>query len=731
MNTDPEVSSAGKEAIKGEAEVSSRHENDMRAIIFAHQFTQIDDEHESTSAIKGSFLYYHRKTKGLRKILLLVILAMFLTSKPSWCIERGTEINDDCSIDVNGNYYNTSHGVYFDSKITFIVSFVAMYLIILLQVLKVQASTKVSQMESTKLILQVTVFFFSLLLSALETFDFIPNSDFNNALKVFFIMVYFKSILRAFTKLATIISQSASIFILEISSLLIFSVLAMVIFENLEIGQEDDLYAWSFSSFTRSFDSLFILSLGENNPEVLLEAYHNSVFYTIFFVIFTFLVTILIGSLVAGILFFFMKRLYIKTLNQTAAKYPNFDQILDPLLAKPYTKSKDIEEVEAQLHIPEGTDLEEFVRQRTRASAKEKLKRLATKITEVNRTTGAKSFLSQKDSYKQLKKSVFYKIFISLCAIYTACIPAFLVSKSNQEVIDYYQTSEVFAIIFLINFYFKHKFSLKESFWGVYNVLDLTTSFGIIVFSNILFLYPVDYREEVIISQMSFFYIWSFCCIFKLMMFNDVLCGLVNYKIIIKTAIHILPLLQDMISILLILLLFYSTIGMSIFGGMINSSFPQKYEELTGNSIPNQYQNMNYNDIFNSMATMSLYYLDFVMPTLSYSMVVFRSSNSNPTSFLFVKLFFYSFIIISNLIIFKLLVGFIIDFLGSNIDLNEATYRKQVSVFEKYDIIDLLWRKDIIDENKKTLLPSDIEASRERDISVDRSAVEESSVAEE
>lgn len=703
MNPDRDDPRAAKEDAKAAPEVTSRFGEDMRAIFFAHRFAQMDDEKETLSAIRGSFLYYHRKTKALRKVLLFVVLVCFFTSKPSWCIEMDSRITPDCSLDINGNFYNTSHAYYLDAKISFIASFAAMYFIILMQVFKVHASERVSSIESTKLVLQIALFFLALLLSALETFGFIPNSDFNNALKIFFIMTYFKSILRAFTKLAQILYLSLSIWYLQISALLLFAVVAMVIFENVPIGQDDPTYRWNFTSFAKSFDSLFLMMLGENHPEVLLEAYNANVFYTAFFVLFTLLVTILIGSLSAGVLFFFMKRLYVANLNGLAAKYPEFDNVLEPHLSQPFVDHAALGEVQALLHAPAGADVEALRRERVAAAARAKLTRLLRKIAEVNHTVGGKTHIAQREQYKRVKHSVLYKVGISLSALYCACIPAFLIARTNQEVMDYYQTSEIFGILFLVDFYFRHRFSLKENFWSASNLLNLITSFAVVVLSNVLFLYPVDYRDSAIISQQVLFHLWAFSCIYKVLLFNEVLAGLVNYRIIMKTIQHILPLLFDMLSILLILLFAYSTICMSMFGGTINSAFPAAYRQLTGEDVEFDLQNMNYNDIFNSISTLCLIYLDYGMAIIHFSLVAFRSQSASPTKFVFVKLFLYSFVIVANLIIFKLVVGFIIDFLQSYVASNQDKYQRQVSMFEKYDIIDLLWRRDLDDAGRREL----------------------------
>ena len=63
--------------------------------------------------------------------------------------------------------------------------------------LKVQTMDKEFLIEKIKLFLQISIFTVSLIITILETLEYVEKSDFNNLFKFLFILAYFKSILRA------------------------------------------------------------------------------------------------------------------------------------------------------------------------------------------------------------------------------------------------------------------------------------------------------------------------------------------------------------------------------------------------------------------------------------------------------------------------------------------------------------------------------------------------------
>ncbi len=159
----------------------------------------------------------------------------------------------------------------------------------------------------------------------METFHFIEKSDFNNTFKLLFVLVYFRSILKGVGKVGVMLQKSRSILLLVFITLFFFSVIARVIFENVEIGQDGMIYGYSFINIWRSLDSMFLLMLMENFPDILLEAYGISTLYFIFFFIYIIFASIIVLSLVVGVFYFHFKNFYVYNLNKVVGKYDNFE----------------------------------------------------------------------------------------------------------------------------------------------------------------------------------------------------------------------------------------------------------------------------------------------------------------------------------------------------------------------------------------------------------------------
>ena len=56
---------------------------------------------------------------------------------------------------------------------------------------------------------------------------------------------------------------------------------------------------------------------------------------------------------------------------------------------------------------------------------------------------------------------------------------------------------------------------------------------------------------------------------------------LVNYEIIIRTITTVYPLIRDLLTLLFVVMLFGSTVLMTLYGGKLNSSYEKYYREIS------------------------------------------------------------------------------------------------------------------------------------------------------
>jgi len=151
--------------------------------------------------------------------------------------------------------------------------------------------------------LMIGIFSINLTLTCLELIGLIGGSELNNFLKISFIMVHFNDVLRSFYRMVLMIKESANILIVFGSSLLFFTVLSRILFDGLEIGQDEDsiVFTYSFTSFFRTFESMFITALMENFPDVVIDAYNLNPLFAIYFGFIILFCSIVVFGTVVGV----------------------------------------------------------------------------------------------------------------------------------------------------------------------------------------------------------------------------------------------------------------------------------------------------------------------------------------------------------------------------------------------------------------------------------------------
>lgn len=155
--------------------------------------------------------------------------------------------------------------------------------------------------------------------------------------------------------------------------------------------------------------------------------------------------------------------------------------------------------------------------------------------------------------------------------------------------------------------------------------------------------------------------------------------NMVVYKILIKVCLDITPVMTDILKIYFIILFLYGAAGLFMFGGLMNTSYIEKYEELTGEEIDEETLIFNFNDILNSFifffnANLAGEYMDALNTTL----VLQKSQSDSNFKFLMVKLWFYSFMIITEFALLNVLIGFICGLLDVYTENNKEETEKEI-----------------------------------------------------
>lgn len=119
--------------------------------------------------------------------------------------------------------------------------------------------------------------------------------------------------------------------------------------------------------------------------------------------------------------------------------------------------------------------------------------------------------------------------------------------------------------------YVKYRSTNKSNFWDFGHKVEIISDIGIFITSNVLFVLPVDYRDSNLVGNEGVYFLWSFFCICKFVRMNEILMGLVDYMILIKICLDVFVLCVDVLKIYFLVVFFYGSLGLLLFGGLINS----------------------------------------------------------------------------------------------------------------------------------------------------------------
>ena len=144
-------------SVMSDTDLDWEYADDIRALVMGHIFANEIQDVEARNNIKGSMKYYYKKTAGARKSALLILLMLFIFSKPAWCVRMGEDIHPDCANDNEGNEYHTLIPTFVSPKVSLIITMLCMFFIFCLQYLKVSASDNPDYIDVVKLILQLVL----------------------------------------------------------------------------------------------------------------------------------------------------------------------------------------------------------------------------------------------------------------------------------------------------------------------------------------------------------------------------------------------------------------------------------------------------------------------------------------------------------------------------------------------------------------------------------------------
>lgn len=122
-----------------------------------------------------------------------------------------------------------------------------------------------------------------------------------------------------------------------------------------------------------------------------------------------------------------------------------------------------------------------------------------------------------------------------------------------------------------------------------------------------------------------------------------------------------LPFLTDILLVIGVIFLLFGTLGISIYGGNINSGSPEQYQETYGDEMDENLMLFNFNDYYHSFLTL------FMIMQIGW--FGFDKTNTLGMKLTFWhNVFFFGFFFMANVIFNNILFGFLVDNTTASID---------------------------------------------------------------
>lgn len=669
----------------------TKYYEDMRVVFLAHFFEKRKEEVEVISQMRGMFKYYYRKTGFIRNLVAIFILFLAIFQKPAWCAKMGDQITPDCRQAADGRTFFIFAPFFLDGTQVTVMVFSLMYFLLGFQALKIHFSEAVVRNEMIKF--NILLFFFcsSLLINIFEGLGVVERSGLSTVCNLLFVFFYFKTVIKALKYFIKMISFSWEVLLLWFVNVFVFALIARLAFENVDIGSPSFFQGYSFSSFTDSVNSIFGLMFLSGFPDIMVDAHAKNPLSILIFVPFLIFSSILISYSITGNYYFHFKMCYIENLNQQHSRYPDFRTKVVPLLKEkflnPEQAKSSMKALAQQIKRQEVEGVKLDNADEGKKATLEKLRRTVRKIKMMRMFQQKTPQNSFRNTYINARRSFAFKVVDFVLSAYSIALPLISLSKNqNLAISENVQASELLGTIFLVDLIIYAKFATKDPFWSFLKIVDLISSVGMILFSHIMYLFPLDFRTDNLIASNFFFTVWAFANIAKLFRIHKIVLNSIDYKVIIKTLLHIMPIIVEFLVIYALFVVTFASIGFTILGGSYNNLMLERYQQMTGGELEAVYS---FNDLLGSLVGISFFnlggeFLDIGLPAV----VALSQYHSSSLINILMTMFFYIYIIISELMVINLIIGLTMDFLMAYGDNNAALIKSNRQYTSNTNIID-------------------------------------------
>jgi hypothetical protein len=414
-----------------------------------------------------------------------------------------------------------------------------------------------------------------------------------------------------------------------------------------------EFYSFNFNNYFKSLFSVFVFFTTNNSPELLIKTYPENAIINTLFISFVWVNNILLTGLLIGLTYYKMKvEMFeqIKEVKNVHAKEFAYNKLQD----YPNIKSSFLKRI-----ITMYMENRNFAYIDIKKSIEDQLK-YERKITKAS-----------EELFEGLKHSFEYELAFSLINLLIVIFPLYLISIKDFGKYQYYLTVIIFCCLSLFDG-FNHLF--------FYDLNDLDklwkTLFDTVL--NVLIIGISVFLSLQTVASPSVIKVWAFICLLKL------------YRVFLlyfrfdrqKLRTHILyPFFKQLYEVsfqVVILFFLFSSIGVNVFGGNINSYTLDIYNEAMNTDY--EYETMNFNTILNSAVTFFIVVLNNNWPIIANLSVISNNHNKRLMKFMFV---FFKFFV--NYIFINSLIAFIIQVFNEFDVLQKERLSKKMSLAENFN----------------------------------------------
>ncbi|CAI9279992.1 unnamed protein product [Lactuca saligna] len=499
-------------------------------------------------------------------------------------------------------------------------------------------------------------------------------------IRVVFFILNFRDLRNSLTLMAGMFTTYLNVLALWLLFLLFSSWLAYVIFEDTQQGTT------IFVSYSATLYQMFVLFTTSNNPDVWIPAYKSSRWSSIFFILYVLLGVYFVTNLILAVVYDCFKSELVKQVGEK-------DQMKTQMLGTAFRliDEKDFGFVDRDQCIQL---LEELNRYRTLPNiSKEDFEFVFDSLddghdfkineSEFNDLCDAIASKFQKeDTEPWLKKFPFYNSslsetlksfvkspnsgyvfsFVLLLNVVAVMIETTLDIQNNSGQKFWQKVEFVFGWIYVVEMGLKvYTYGFKNYWKDGENRFDFISTWVIVIGETVTLASP---KELIFISNGNWV---RYLLIARMLRLIRLLMHVERYRAFVTTFLTLIPSLMPYLGTLFSVMCIYCTIGIQIFGGIVNAGNPDLPSTDLAN---NDYLLFNFNDYPNGMVT--LFNL-LVMGSWQVWMQDYATLSGSGWTYVY----FISFYLITVLLLLNLIVAFVLEAFFAESEVEEEEHDKE------------------------------------------------------